>query len=206
MPRSTLACDWSRGSSSTTSLAGHPAARSFTTCRRVLGLDHRTGFPAGESPMTGVDVLAWFVLAFADGPDCLLQASVHRLPEGPAWVREDGCAVHSQQEGSHVVLWSSSRWVAIKLPAGARSLSYRWGSLAAFVNGKRVTIQHGTIGRGSNANPSWRHEHPSGPLDDRRISASLLPQDQPSVVTRPTGLVQSTPGLRIESARDARAL
>ena len=85
--------------------------------------------------MTGIEIFAWLVLAFADGPDCLLQASVHLLPEGPAWVREDGCAVHSQQEGSHIVFWSDARWVAIKiphrrtvavLPVGARSGLCEW--------------------------------------------------------------------------------
>ena len=96
--------------------------------------------------MTGIEIFAWLVLAFADGPDCLLQASVHWLPEGPAWVREDGCAVHSQQEGSHIVIWSDARWVAIKMPTGARSLSYRWGRAAAFVNGKSVTVQFGNTG------------------------------------------------------------
>ena len=35
--------------------------------------------------MTGVEILAWLVLAFADGPDCLLQASLHRLPDGRRW-------------------------------------------------------------------------------------------------------------------------
>ena len=96
--------------------------------------------------MTGLEIFAWLVLAFADGPDCLLQASVHWLPGGPAWVREDGCAVHSQQEGSHIVFWSDARWVAIKIPPGARSLSYRWGRAAAFVNGKSVTVQFGNTG------------------------------------------------------------
>ena len=98
--------------------------------------------------MTGIENFAWLVLAFADGPDCLLQASVHWLPEGPAWVREDGCAVHSQQDGSHIVFWSDARWVAIKIPPGARSLSYRWGRAAAFVNGKSVTVQFGNTGAG----------------------------------------------------------
>lgn len=96
--------------------------------------------------MTGIEIFAWLVLAFADGPDCLLQASVHWLPGGPAWVREDGCAVHSQQEGSHIVFWSDARWVAIKILPGARSLSYRWGRAAAFVNGKSVTVQFGNTG------------------------------------------------------------
>jgi hypothetical protein len=95
---------------------------------------------------TGVEIFAWLVLAFADGPDCLLQASVHWLPDGPTWVREDGCAVHSHHEGSHVVLWSESRWVAIKIPTGARSLSYRWGRAVAYVNGKSVTVQYGNLG------------------------------------------------------------
>ena len=96
--------------------------------------------------MAGIEIFAWLVLAFADGPDCLLQASVHWRPEGPAWVREDGCAVHSQQEGSHIVFWSDARWVAIKIPTGARSLSYRWGRAAAFVNGKSVTVHFGNTG------------------------------------------------------------
>ena len=103
--------------------------------------------------MTGVEIFAWLVLAFADGPDCLLQTSMHRLPEGPVWIREDGCAVHSQQEGSHIVFWSDSRWVAIRIPAGARSLSYRWGRGVAFVNGKSVTVQYGTMG-GRQTRPS----------------------------------------------------
>lgn len=123
---------------------------------------------------TGVEILAWLVLAFVDGPDCLLQASVHWLPDGPAWVREDGCAVHSQQEGGHVVLWSASRWVAIKIPMGARSLSYRWGRTVAFINGNRVTVQYGNIGKGLQTSPSWRHEDRTDPLDKWRFSNTPL--------------------------------
>jgi hypothetical protein len=95
--------------------------------------------------MTGVETFAWLVLAFADGSDCLIQASVHRLHDGPAFVREDGCTVHSQQEGSYVVFWSDTRWVAIKIPDGARSLSYRWGRAVAFVNGNIVKVQYGIV-------------------------------------------------------------
>ena len=96
--------------------------------------------------MTGVEMLAWLVLAFADGSNCLLQASEHWLPDGPTWVREDGCAVHSQQEGSHIVFWSDAQWIAIKIPTGARSISYRWGRAVAFVNGKSVTVHYGNTG------------------------------------------------------------
>ena len=96
--------------------------------------------------MTGVEVLTWLVVAFADGPECLVQAALHGSPSGPAWIREDGCPVHSQQEGSHIVFWSNARWVAIKIPTGARSLSYRWGRAMAFVNGKSVTVQYGNLG------------------------------------------------------------
>jgi hypothetical protein len=95
--------------------------------------------------MTGVETLAWLVLAFADGSDCLLQGSFHWLPDGRAFVREDGCAVQSQQEGGYVVFWSDNRWVAIKIPKGARSLSYRWGRTVAFVNGDSVKVQHGKV-------------------------------------------------------------
>jgi len=95
--------------------------------------------------MTGIEIFAWLVLAFADGPDCLLQASVHWLPGGPAWVREDGCAVHSQQEGSHIVFWSDARWVAIKIPPGARSLSYRSGA------------RSGLCEREKRDSPIWEH-------------------------------------------------
>ncbi|HEX8751186.1 MAG TPA: hypothetical protein VF732_08745 [Nitrospira sp.] len=119
--------------------------------------------------MTGVETFAWLVLAFADGPDCLLQASLHRLPEGPALVREDGCAVHSQQEGNHVVFWSDSRWVAIKIPAGARSLSYRWGRAVAFVNGKTVTVQFGNMG-GLQTRPSLSQQDRLDLLDRWKIS------------------------------------
>jgi len=119
--------------------------------------------------MTGVEILAWLVLAFADGPDCLLQASLHRLPDGAALVREDGCAVHSQQEGNHVVFWSGSRWVAIKIPDGARSLSYRWGRAVAFVNGKIVAVQHGHIVGGLQTSPSLSHQDRMDPLDKWRI-------------------------------------
>src|SRR6476660_6008241 len=96
--------------------------------------------------MAGIEIFAWLVLAFADGPDCLLQASVHWRPEGPAWVREDGCAVHSQQEGSHIVFWSDARWVAIKIPTGARSLSYRCGRAAGGVKGHSVAGPSGKTG------------------------------------------------------------
>ena len=106
--------------------------------------------------MTGVETLLWLVVAFAEGPDCLLQGSFHRLPDGRAFVREDGCAVHSQEEGSYVVFWSESRWVAIKIPSGARSLSYRWGRAMAFVNGDSVKVQHGTILNALQRRPSAR--------------------------------------------------
>lgn len=95
--------------------------------------------------MTGIETLLWLVMAFADGPDCLLQGSFHWLPDGRAFVREDGCAVHSQQEGNHVVFWSESQWVAIQIPAGAKSLFYRWGRTVAYVNGDSVQVQYGTI-------------------------------------------------------------
>lgn len=107
--------------------------------------------------MTGVEGFAWLVLAFAEGPDCLLQASMHRGSDGHVWIREDGCAVHSQQEGSYLVFWSDARWVAIKIPAGARSLSYRWGRAVAFVNGKSVRVQHGNMG-GKETRPSLSQE------------------------------------------------
>jgi hypothetical protein len=127
--------------------------------------------------MTGVEILAWSVLAFADGPDCLLQASLHGLPKGPAWVREDGCAVHSQQEGNHIVFWSDSRWVAIKIPTGARSLSYRWGRAVAFVNGRSVTVQYGNMG-GRQTRPSSSQDR-MDLLDKWRINLmpSLPPLD-----------------------------
>ena len=54
--------------------------------------------------MAGVEILAWLVLAFADGPDCLVQASVQWRPDGPAWVRDDGCAVRcpmGRHQNSH---------------------------------------------------------------------------------------------------------
>lgn len=118
--------------------------------------------------MTGIEVFTWLILAFAEGPDCLLQASVHRLSDGQVWVREDGCAVHSQQEGSYIVFWSDARWVAIKIPAGARSLSYRWGRAVAFVNGKRVTVQYGNMG-GKETRPSMSQGR-MDMLDKWRIS------------------------------------
>jgi hypothetical protein len=43
-------------------------------------------------------------------------------------------------------MWSDARWVAIRIPTGARSLSYRWGRAVAFVNGKSVTVQFGNTG------------------------------------------------------------
>ncbi|HEY6973489.1 MAG TPA: hypothetical protein VI359_04210 [Nitrospiraceae bacterium] len=95
--------------------------------------------------MTGVETLAWLVLAFADGSDCLLQGTFQWLPGGRAFVREDGCAVQSHQEGGYVVFWSENRWVAIKIPTRAKSLSYRWGRAMAFVNGDSVKVQHGKI-------------------------------------------------------------
>lgn len=107
--------------------------------------------------MTGIETLLWLVVAFAEGPDCLLQGSFHWLPDGRTFAREDGCAVHSQEEGSHVVFWSESRWVAIKIPTGARSLSYRWGRAVAFVNGDSVQVQHGTILNALQRPPSVRN-------------------------------------------------
>jgi hypothetical protein len=124
--------------------------------------------------MASVEILAWLVLAFADGPDCLVQASVEWRPDGPAWVRDDGCAVHSRYEGSHIVIWSASRWVAIKIPTGARSISYRWGRGVAFINGNRVRIQSGSIGKALPSSPSWRHEDRTDPLDIWRSSNTAM--------------------------------
>ncbi len=53
--------------------------------------------------MTTVEAFAWLVLAFADGPDCLIQGSFHWLPEGRVFVREDGCTIQSQQEGTQML-------------------------------------------------------------------------------------------------------
>jgi hypothetical protein len=127
--------------------------------------------------MTAVEIFAWLVMAFAEGPDCLLQASLHWLPNEPALVREDGCAVHSQQEGSHVVFWSDSRWVAIRIPNGARSLSYRWGRAVAFVNGKSVTVQYGNILGGLQTRPSLSHQDRIDPLEKWRTSNTLTPRE-----------------------------
>src|SRR5512146_128696 len=124
--------------------------------------------------MTGIEVLAWLVLAFADGPDCLLQGSFHWLPDGRTFVREDGCAVHSQQEGKHVVFWSNSRWVAIQIPTGARSLSYRWGRETAFVNGDGVKVQHGAVINGSQTKPSISNYRSMDPDSKWRISGNLV--------------------------------
>jgi hypothetical protein len=123
--------------------------------------------------MAGVEVLTWLVLAFADGPECLVQASLHRSANGPAWVREDGCRVQSQQEGSHMVFWSDARWVAIKIPTGARSLSYRWGRAMAFVNGKRVTVEYGHLG-GRQSMPSLSKNRVDK-FDKWRVSSPIHP-------------------------------
>jgi len=95
--------------------------------------------------MKGVETLAWLVLAFSDGSDCLLQGSFHGLPQGRTFVREDGCAVQSQQDGGYLVFWSDHRWVAIRIPSGAKSLSYRWGRAVAHVNGDSVNVQQWTV-------------------------------------------------------------
>jgi hypothetical protein len=145
----------------------------------------------------GPEIFAWLVLAFADGPDCLLQASVHWRPDGPAVVREDGCAVHSQHEGSHVLFWSDSRWVVIKIPRGARSLSYRWGRTVAFVNGKSVTIQYGNIGDGLQAGPRWRHQDSMDPVDRWRISDTPMRD-----LKLPPAPLRPALALRIESGPD----
>jgi hypothetical protein len=71
-------------------------------------------------------------------------------------------------------VWSASRWVAIKMPTEARSLSYRWGRAVAFVNGKRVTVQYGHIGKELQTSPSWRHDNRMDPLDEWRISAGPI--------------------------------
>jgi hypothetical protein len=124
--------------------------------------------------MTGVEALAWLVLMFADGSDCLLQGSFHRLPEGRTFVREDGCAVQSQQEGGYVVFWSGNRWVAIKIPTGARSLSYRWGRATAFVNGDTVKIQHGKIMSELQSGPSVSNHDTMDPLSKWRMGDTLV--------------------------------
>lgn len=119
--------------------------------------------------MTGVEMLAWLVLAFADRSDCLLQGSFHWLPEGRAFVREDGCAVQSHQEGGYVVFWSDNRWVAIKIPTEARSLSYRWGRAVAFVNGDSVKVQHGKIMSELQRGPSISEQDNVSPVSKWRI-------------------------------------
>jgi hypothetical protein len=124
--------------------------------------------------MTGVEALAWLVLMFADGSDCLLQGSFHWLPEGRAFVREDGCAVQSQQEGGYVVFWSGNRWVAIKIPTGARSLSYRWGRATAFVNGDTVKIQHGKIMSELQSGPSVSNHDTMDPLSKWKMGDTLV--------------------------------
>ena len=124
--------------------------------------------------MTGVEILTWLVLAFVDGPDCLLQASFRWLPDGPALIRADGCAVRSQQEGSHVVFWSDTRWVVIRIPDGARSLSYRWGRAVAFVNGKSMPVQHGNIAGGSQTEPSLSRQDRMDPLEKWRTTDALI--------------------------------
>jgi hypothetical protein len=118
--------------------------------------------------MTGVETLAWLVLAFADGSDCLLQGSFHRPPEDRAFVREDGCPVQSRQEGGYVVFWSDNRWVAIKIPKGARSLSYRWGRAVAFVNGDSVKVQHGKVMGELQSGPAVRDDDHVMPLQKWR--------------------------------------
>ena len=128
----------------------------------------------GVFQMTGVEMFAWLVLAFADGPDCLLHGSLQWLADGPALVREDGCAVRSRQEGNHIVLWSDSRWVAIKIPNGARSLTYRWGRAVAFVNGKSVTVQYGNIAGRLQTQPSLSREDRLDLLEKWRIRDNLL--------------------------------
>jgi hypothetical protein len=124
--------------------------------------------------MPGVETLAWLVLMFADGSDCLIQGSFHWLPEGRAFVREDGCAVQSQQEGGYVVFWSGNRWVAIKIPTGARSLSYRWGRAVAFVNGDSVKVQHGMIMSELQSGPSVSNHDTMGPLSKWRMGDTLV--------------------------------
>src|SRR5262245_43170424 len=114
--------------------------------------------------MTVIETFAWLVLAFTDGSECLLQGSFHWLPQGRAFVREDSCGVQSQQEGGYVVFWSNNRWVAIKVPTGARSLSYRWGRAVAFVNGDSVKVQHGKILGELQSRPSMSEHENVAPI------------------------------------------
>lgn len=131
--------------------------------------------------MTGAETLVWLVVAFADGSDCLLQGSFHRLPEGHTFVREDGCSIRSQQEGSHVVLWSNHRWVAIRIPAGAKSLSYRWGRAVAYINGDSVKVQYGTIAEHLQLGPSMSDQDRMDPPGQWRIDdAVILRKSRPS--------------------------
>jgi len=123
--------------------------------------------------MTAVETLVWLVLAFADGSDCLLQGSFHWRSEEQTFVREDGCAIRSQQEGSHVVFWSAHRWVAVKIPRGAKSLSYRWGRAVAHVNGDSVIVQHGSIMGEIQSGPSTRNQDWRDPREKWRVSARL---------------------------------
>lgn len=126
--------------------------------------------------MTGVETLLWLVVAFADGPDCLLQGSFHWLQGGRTFDREDGCAIHSQQEGRHVVFWSGARWVAIQIPTGARSLSYRWGRSVAFVNGNSVTVHHGTILNALQPRPSARDHGKADFIPKWRMRDARVPK------------------------------
>lgn len=89
-------------------------------------------------------------------------------------MREDGCAVQSQQEGGYVVFWSGNRWVAIKIPTGARSLSYRWGRAVAFVNGDSVKVQHGKIMSELQSGPSVSNHDTMAPLSKWRMGDTLI--------------------------------
>lgn len=137
--------------------------------------EHAICFTRGAG-MTGVETLAWLVLAFVDGSDCLLQGSFHRLPESREFVREDGCPVRSHQGGGYVVFWSDNRWVAIKIPKGARSLSYRWGRAMAFVNGDSVKVQHGKIMSELQSGPAVNEHENVIPFPKRRAGNIPIPR------------------------------
>jgi hypothetical protein len=124
--------------------------------------------------MAGIDTFLWLVVAFADGSDCLLQGSFQRVPAGQVFMREDGCSVHSQQEGAHVVFWSHHRWVAIKIPVGAKSLSYRWGRAVAHINGDSVTVQYGNIMGAAQRGPSMNGQDQQDPLQKWRAGDALV--------------------------------
>lgn len=70
------------------------------------------------------------------------------------------------------MFWSDHRWVAIRIPSGAKSVSYRWGRAVAHVNGDSVKVQHGKIMGEFQSAPSMSDYYQGSTLPKWRVGGA----------------------------------